>query len=89
MLVSTVQHSESAICIHMSLLFWIPFPFRSPQNTDQSSLCYTAGSHQSSVLLTCVEERPLAALWSRGPEGAGSLGGRWRRGDQAGLRAER
>ena len=31
-LVSVVQHSESAVCIHISSLFsWISFPFRSPQ----------------------------------------------------------
>ena len=29
MLVSTVQQSESAICICISCLFWISFPFRS------------------------------------------------------------
>ena len=28
-LVSTIQQYESAICIHMSILFWIAFPFRS------------------------------------------------------------
>ena len=33
-LVSTVQQNESAICIHLSLLFWISFPFRSPLRTD-------------------------------------------------------
>ena len=48
-LVSTVQ-SESTIRIRVSPLFWISFPFRSPQSTEQSSLCCTAGSHQSSVL---------------------------------------
>ena len=29
-LVSAVQRSESAICIHIPLLVWISFPFRSP-----------------------------------------------------------
>ena len=43
-LISAVQQSESAIHIHISPLFWIPFPFRSPQSTEQSSLGYT-GSH--------------------------------------------
>ena len=33
-LVSTVQQSESAIRIHVSNLFWISFPFRSPQSTE-------------------------------------------------------
>ena len=27
-------HSVSAVCIHISLLFWISFPFRSPQSTQ-------------------------------------------------------
>ena len=39
-LVSTVQQSESGVCIHISPLFWISFPFRSPQSIEQSSLCY-------------------------------------------------
>ena len=49
-LVSTVQQSESAIHIHISPLFWISFPFRSLQSIQQSSLCYTVGSHQLSIL---------------------------------------
>ena len=53
-LVSAVQHSESAICTHISSLFWISIPFRSPQSTEQSSLCYTAGSHQLSILYIVV-----------------------------------
>ena len=32
--VSAVQHSESAICIYVSSLFWISFPFWSPQSTE-------------------------------------------------------
>ena len=32
MLISTVQQSESAMCIHISPLFRISFPFRSPQS---------------------------------------------------------
>ena len=32
--VSAVQQSKSAICIHISPLFWISFPFRSPQSTE-------------------------------------------------------
>ena len=35
------------------LLFWISFPFRSPHST-QSSLCYTVGSHQLSILYTVL-----------------------------------
>ena len=33
-LVSAVQQSESAICIHMPALFWIFFPFSSPRSTE-------------------------------------------------------
>ena len=47
--VSTVQQSESAICIHICPLFWISFPFRSPQKIEQSSLCCTVGSPQLSI----------------------------------------
>ena len=43
-LVSTVQQSELVGCIPISPLFWIPFPFRSPQNAEQGSLSYTIGS---------------------------------------------
>ena len=49
-LVSVVQQSEFGICIHTSLLFWIYFPFRSPQSIEQSSLCYIVGSYQLSIL---------------------------------------
>ena len=38
-LVSGVQQSESFI--HIFTLFWISFPFVSPQWIKQSSLCYT------------------------------------------------
>lgn len=31
---SSVQQSESDICIHIFPLFWISFSFRSPQNTE-------------------------------------------------------
>ena len=34
MLASTVQQSGSAIRVHISPLFWISFPFRSPQSTE-------------------------------------------------------
>ena len=52
--VSTVQQSESAVHIHISPIFWISFPFRSPQSIEQGSLCYTVGSHQLSILYTLV-----------------------------------
>ena len=37
------------MCLHLSL-YWISFPFRSPQSTEQSSLCCTLGFHQLSIL---------------------------------------
>ena len=45
-----VQKGESAIYTHVAPLSWISFPFRSPQSTEYSSLCYSAGSHWLSVL---------------------------------------
>ena len=42
-LVSGVQHSDSVIHIHVSILFQILFPFRLLRNIEQSSLCYTVG----------------------------------------------
>ena len=33
LLVSAVQQSKSDLCIHISSLSWISFPFRSPQST--------------------------------------------------------
>ena len=38
----------------LSPLFQTSFPFRSPQSTEQSSLCYTIGSHQLSILYIVV-----------------------------------
>ena len=38
MLVSTVQQSESAVCIHVAPLFWFSFPFKSPQSIILPSL---------------------------------------------------
>ena len=40
-LVSTVQQSKSAICAHLSPLFCISFPFRSPPSIEQSLLGYS------------------------------------------------
>ena len=45
MSVSAIQQKESAINIHKSPLFLISFPFRSPQSTKESALCYTEDSH--------------------------------------------
>ena len=49
MSVSTVQQSESDICIHISPLFRISFPFRS-KSSQQSTLCLLIGFLQLSVL---------------------------------------
>ena len=49
-LVFAVQQSESVIHMHISPLFQISFPFRSPKNIEESSLCYAIGSHQLSIL---------------------------------------
>ena len=54
-LVSAVQYSESAICIHISSPLWASLPLptshpsRSSQSTQLSSLCCTAASHYSLV----------------------------------------
>ena len=45
-LVSAVRQRKSSVSIHTSPLFRISFPFRSPQITEQSSLCCRVGSHQ-------------------------------------------
>ena len=57
MLVSAIQQYESAIGIHMSPPSWTSLPPPTPshpsrlsQNTGLSCLCYTATSHQLSVL---------------------------------------
>ena len=47
-LTSGIQKSESVI--HPSTLFQILFPHRSLQSMEQSSLCYTVGSYQLSIL---------------------------------------
>ena len=52
--VSAVQQSESVIHIHISTLLKILFSYRSLQSIEQSSLCYTVGSYQSSILYTSV-----------------------------------
>ena len=40
--------------LYMQPLFWISFPFMSPQSTEQSSLCYAVGCHQLSILYRVV-----------------------------------
>ena len=49
------QHQVSPFGLYnIYLLFWISFPFRSLQSINQSSLCYTVNSHQSSILYIIV-----------------------------------
>ena len=40
-----VQQRESAVHEHISPLFWIPLPARSPQGPEQTALSDTAASH--------------------------------------------
>ena len=40
LLVSAVQQSEFAVCLHMSPLLGIFFPFESPQSTELSFHCF-------------------------------------------------
>ena len=49
-LISTVQQSEAGMHVHTSTPFWISFPCRSPQSTEQSSLSCTVCSHWLSIL---------------------------------------
>ena len=49
-LASAHQQGESAGQAHISPLFWISFPLRSPQSTEQSSLCCAGGPHQLPIL---------------------------------------
>ena len=53
MLYSVVQQSESAICIHISLLFWISFQFRAPRSTEYFPV-YMVASHVLSISCVCV-----------------------------------
>ena len=49
-----MQQSDSVICIHVSVLFKIIFPFRLLQNIEQSSLCYTVGPCWLCVCSSCL-----------------------------------
>ena len=40
-----MSHQGSLYIYIYLLFFWISFPFRSPQSTEYSSLCYAVGSH--------------------------------------------
>ena len=52
-LVSTIQQSDSAVHRHMSPLFWISFPCRSPQSTEFPVL--TVGFHVYFIQTTARE----------------------------------
>ena len=88
-LVSAVQQNGSAIHIHISPLFWISFPFRSPQCIKQSSLCYI---QQLSLTFqapgTGFVEDNFSTDWGWGGDGSGgnsSNGERWGAADEASL----
>ena len=51
---SLLQQSASAVCIHLSPLFWVSHLFRSPQSTEQSSLCLIVGSLLLSIVLVVI-----------------------------------
>ena len=53
-IVSGEQQRDSAVHIHGSILPHIPLPSRLPDNTGQSSLCYTAGPCWLCILNTAV-----------------------------------
>ena len=52
--VSGGQQRNSAVCIYVSILPQTPLPSRLLHNTEQSSLCYTVGPCQLSVLYIAV-----------------------------------
>ena len=84
-LVSLAQQSESAVCIHTSLPFWISFPFRSPQSTELCSrFSLLPISYMASIVwasqVTPVVKNPPAKAGDAGdagsvPELGRSLGG--------------
>ena len=65
--ISATQHSESAVCIHTSPLYWISVPFRSPRSIEQRSLSYTVGSQQFfilcmlSIVYLCQSQSPSSS----------------------------
>ena len=70
----TISQSWKAIHICICIpLFWISFPFRSLQSTEQSSLCYTVGSHYLSTLYivsivyACQSQSPNSSIPSSPP----------------------
>ena len=58
-LVSGVQHSESVIHLHKSILFQILSPIRLLHNFEQNSLCYAVDAYWLFVLnIECVHVNP-------------------------------
>ena len=55
-------------------VFWISFPFRSPQSNEQDSLFYTVGSHCMCMLspFSCVQL--FATLWTTACQAPLSMG---------------
>ena len=53
-IVSGTQQSDSAVHMYVSILPQTPLPSRLPHNTEQSSLCYTAGPCRLFILNTAV-----------------------------------
>ena len=70
MLVSTVQWNESAICIHISPLFWISFTFRSPQSTEHILINYLL------IHISVQMSIPVSSLTTPCPQPLGLRG--WR-----------
>ena len=70
-LVSIVQQSESATHIHISPLFWISFPFTSPQSIEKNSRYFKsifskyliAGFVFSSPVLHCATKRQISRMY--------------------------
>ena len=52
--VSAVQQNDSALHMHISPLFRISFPLRSPQSAEESSRCCTVGSQWLSFIYSSV-----------------------------------
>ena len=61
-LLCVLQQSEYVIHIHVSHLFKILFPCGSLQNIEWSSLSYTVGSYQLSVLYVVVYNQKFSNL---------------------------
>ena len=61
-----IKVNQLYVYIH-ALFSWISFRFRSPQSTEQISLCYTVGSLQLSVLqivslgFMCQSQPPISS----------------------------